>query len=57
MSTDFSEQEIVRRESLQKLIDLGIDCYPAELFRRTDFRGYYRGTNNDKKNHGKSFFC
>ena len=32
MSTDFSEQEIVRRESLQKLIDLGIDCYPAELF-------------------------
>ena len=32
MSTDCSEQEIVRRESLQKLIDLGIDCYPAELF-------------------------
>ena len=40
MSTDFSEQEIVRRESLQKLIDLGIDCYPAELFK----------VNNSSKN-------
>lgn len=40
MSTDFSEQEIVRRESLQKLIDLGIDCYPAELF----------SVNNSSKN-------
>ena len=40
MSTDFSEQEIVRRESLQKLIDLGIDCYPAELF----------NVNNSSKN-------
>ncbi|MCH2174979.1 MAG: lysine--tRNA ligase [Lentisphaeria bacterium] len=28
----FSEQELVRRESLQKLIDLGIDPYPAEEF-------------------------
>ena len=40
MSTDFSEQEIVRRESLQKLIDLGIDCYPAKLF----------NVNNSSKN-------
>ncbi len=27
-----SEQEIVRRESLQKLRDLGVDPYPADLF-------------------------
>lgn len=32
MSRELSEQEIVRRESLQKLQDLGIDPYPAELF-------------------------
>jgi lysyl-tRNA synthetase class 2 len=32
MARSFSEQEIVRRESLQQLIDLGIDPYPAELF-------------------------
>ena len=32
MSRELSEQEIVRRESLQKLIELGINPYPAELF-------------------------
>ena len=32
MNKEFSEQEIVRRESMQKLIDLGIDPYPAALF-------------------------
>jgi lysyl-tRNA synthetase class 2 len=32
MTRVLSEQEIVRRESLQKLRDLGIDPYPADLF-------------------------
>lgn len=32
MSRVFSEQELVRRESLQKIVDLGIDPYPAHLF-------------------------
>ena len=32
MSRELSEQEIVRRESLQKLIELDINPYPAELF-------------------------
>lgn len=32
MSRVLSEQEIVRRESLQKMLDLGINPYPAELF-------------------------
>ena len=32
MSKEFSEQELVRRESLQKLNDLGINCYPAQTF-------------------------
>ena len=32
MSKEYSEQEIVRRESLQKLNKLGINCYPAEMF-------------------------
>jgi lysyl-tRNA synthetase, class II len=32
MTKTISEQELVRRESLQKLRDLGIDPYPADLF-------------------------
>ena len=32
MTRVFSEQEIVRRESLKALRDLGINPYPAELF-------------------------
>ena len=32
MSLERSEQELVRRESLQKLKDLGINCYPADVF-------------------------
>tara|TARA_B100001758_G_C18396502_1_gene606274 strand:- start:879 stop:2381 length:1503 start_codon:yes stop_codon:yes gene_type:complete len=32
MKRALSEQEIVRRESLQKLRDLGIDPYPAHMF-------------------------
>ena len=32
MSQQLSEQEIIRRESLQKLRDLGINPYPAEKF-------------------------
>ena len=30
--SNLSEQEIVRREKLNKLIELGINPYPAELF-------------------------
>ena len=32
MDRELSEQEIVRRESLQKLIELGINPYPADTF-------------------------
>ena len=32
MTRALSEQEIVRRESLQKLRELGIEPYPAHLF-------------------------
>ena len=32
MHKELSEQEIVRRESLQKLLELGINPYPSELF-------------------------
>ncbi|MDC0249397.1 lysine--tRNA ligase [Flavobacteriales bacterium] len=32
MKRELSEQEIVRRESLQKLRDLGIDPYPSDMF-------------------------
>ena len=30
--TKLSEQELVRRENLQKILDLGIEAYPANLF-------------------------
>ena len=32
-----TEQEIVRRENLQKIIDLGIDPYPSEEFKITAY--------------------
>ena len=32
MSKEYSEQELVRRQSLKKLNELGINCYPAEMF-------------------------
>ena len=32
MSIERSEQELVRRESLKKLRELGVNCYPAELY-------------------------
>ena len=32
MSTELSEQEMVRRNSLNEIIKLGINPYPAELF-------------------------
>ena len=32
MTRALSEQEIVRRESLQQLRDLGVDPYPAAMF-------------------------
>ena len=37
MSHQLSEQEIVRRESLQKIHDMGINPYPPELFDVTAF--------------------
>ena len=33
MSIERSEQELVRRESLKKLRELGVNCYPAELYK------------------------
>ena len=34
---DYSEQELVRRDKLKKIRDLGIDPYPAELFPVSDY--------------------
>jgi len=34
---ELSEQELLRRESLQKLRELGINPYPADLYPVTDF--------------------
>lgn len=37
MSLNLSEQEIVRRDALQKLREMGIDPYPAEQVQRTHY--------------------
>ncbi|MBC8464241.1 MAG: lysine--tRNA ligase [Bacteroidetes bacterium] len=54
MSRELSEQEIVRRESLQKLQDLGINPYPAELFEinvsAKDIKDNYEARKLDYKN-------
>jgi lysyl-tRNA synthetase class 2 len=54
MSTLLSEQEIVRRESLQKLVDLGIDPYPAHLYEVDEYStsiksGYNKDASQQKK--------
>jgi len=37
-----SEQEIIRREKLQKLTELGINAYPAEEYNVTDTAEYLK---------------
>lgn len=53
MSRVFSEQELVRRESLQKLVDLGIDPYPAHLFEvdafSTSIKSSHDGDSSDQQ--------
>ncbi|MCI5058656.1 MAG: lysine--tRNA ligase [Flavobacteriales bacterium] len=48
---ELSEQEKVRRESLQKIIDNGIDPYPAELFEishySTEIKDNYKDGSKD----------
>ena len=34
---EFSEQELVRRDKLKKIKELGINPYPAELFPVSDY--------------------
>jgi lysyl-tRNA synthetase class 2 len=54
MHRELSEQEIVRRESLQKLLELGINPYPSELFdvnvSATEIKKNYNSDNLDYKN-------
>ena len=54
MHRELSEQEIVRRESLKKLLELGINPYPSELFEvnvsATEIKNNYTADKNDYKN-------
>ena len=49
---DFSEQEIVRRNSLKELVRLGINPYPSELFdvnvSSVEIKNNYNSTMNLK---------
>ena len=49
-----SEQELVRRESLQKIIDLGINPFPAEKY-EVDFTTTEFVTADFKNNLKKAF--
>ncbi len=53
METSLNEQQLLRRQSLQQLRDLGIDPYPAELFPvntlAADIRAHYP-SNPDAEN-------
>jgi len=54
MHRELSEQEIVRRESLQKLLELGINPYPSELFEvnisATEIKNNYTEDKHGYKN-------
>ncbi len=49
---DFSEQELIRRDNLAKLIEMGIDPYPSPAFPVShlsgEIRNNYSGDNNDE---------
>ena len=47
MSIERSEQELVRRESLKKLRELGVNCYPAELYNIDNSSKKIKETYND----------
>lgn len=44
----YSEQEIIRRENLQKIIDLGVNPYPAELFEVTGYASDIKNAFSDE---------
>ena len=47
MSIERSEQELVRRESLNKLRELGVNCYPAELYKVDNYSKQIKESFND----------
>ncbi len=51
-----SEQEIVRRENLQKIRDLGIDPYPAEAFEVTAYAADIKANYKDEPAEGEDNF-
>ncbi len=58
MKNNLSEQELVRRESLEKLIEIGVNPYPAEEFKITNNsqkikNDYVQGTKMDVKIAGR----
>ena len=63
-----SEQEAQRRESLSKIIEMGINPFPAELYPVTDYTedittfrrrkvGLFGWSNDEPADYGKSFIC
>jgi len=48
MNNDYSEQEQVRRDSLEEIIKLGINPYPPELFEVTVSADYCRHKSRRK---------
>ena len=47
MSLERPEQELVRRESLNKLRELGVNCYPAELYRVDNYSKQIKESFNE----------
>jgi lysyl-tRNA synthetase class 2 len=47
-----TEQEIIRREKLQKLTDMGINAFPAEEYKVTYYQNYKRKLR--RREEGKS---
>ena len=54
MSTQHSEQELIRREKLQQLLDMGIDPYPAPTYEVSHTAQYikanYKEENKEEEN-------
>ena len=57
MNQKLSEQELVRRESLEKIIALGINPYPPELFELTTNSLEIKNQFNSSDSIGDQFYA
>jgi lysyl-tRNA synthetase class 2 len=57
MSRQLSEQEIIRREKLQKITAAGIDAYPAKLYPVNSYSADIKSSFTEEKKEAFTNVC